>query len=297
MSDYSINLIQLPNGETKGYRKAGEGKKILVLLHGNQATSEHWDTVMDNMPEEYTTYAVDLRGFGASSYNSRFDSLRDLSNDLKLFVDALGLKKFCLAGWSTGGGVAMYFAIDYPEYVEKLIFIESVGINGYPIMQFDAAFQPIPGELLLSKEAIAAHPVLVAPILNAFDKKDKAFLKSVWDAVIYIFKKPEEERYDRYLEATMTEKCLVDIDYSLVHFNISDEHNGVEEGTGEVHKIKTPSLVIQGKNDLVVQMQQGIDIANAIGDNAKLELLDNGGHAPMEDDLDRFMKLILDFME
>lgn len=296
MANIIVNSVKLPNGETIGYRKAGEGSKVLVLIHGNQSTSMHWDTVMESLPAEYTAYAMDMRGFGMSSYNARFDSLRELSEDLKLFADAIGLRRFCLAGWSTGGGVAMYFAIDYPEYVEKLILIESVGIKGYPIPRLDSGFKPIDGEYMSTKQEIAVHPTLVAPVLKAFENKDKAMVKAIWDAAIFTFRKPEEERYDQYLEETMTEKCLVDIDYSLVHFNISDGHNGVEEGTGEVHKIKAPTLVVHGRDDLVVPVQEGIDIAGAIGANAKLELLENGGHAPMVDDFDRFMDIIFSFM-
>ncbi len=291
-----LNSIKLSNGETMGYRKIGEGSKILILVHGNMSTSKHWDTVMESMPPEYTSYAIDMRGFGLSSYNIPVNSLRDFSEDLKLFVDAMGLKSFNLAGWSTGGGVAMYFAIDYPEYVEKLILVESVGIKGYPMFKKDDTGQPILGEFLRTKEEIGADKVQVVPILNAYWNRDKAFLRMVWDSGIYLFGKPKEERYEEYLEAMLTQRNLVDIDYSLVHFNISDEHNGVVEGTGEVHKIKAPTMVIQGKKDLIVPMDMGVGIAEGIGDISKLELLDNGGHAPMTDDLNRFMNLILSFM-
>lgn len=297
MSNIILKSIELSNGETLGYRVTGEGEKILILLHGNMSSSKHWDLVMENMPEDYTTYALDLRGFGISTYNSRANSLRDFSEDLKLFVDAMGLKKFYLAGWSTGGGIAMYFAIDYPEYVEKLILVESVGIKGYPMFKKDANGQPIIGEFLKTKEEIEADPVQVAPILNAYKDKNKDLLRAVWDAAIYQINKPSEERYEAYLDEILKQRNLVDIDYSLVHFNISDEHNGVVEGSGEVHKIKAETLVIQGKNDLVVPMDMGVGIANAIGKNACLELLDNGSHSPMTDDLDRFMNLILNFMK
>lgn len=292
-----LSSVELSNGETIGYRKVGDGDKILVLVHGNMSTSKHWDTVMESMPQEYTTYAVDLRGFGISTYNTPANSLRDFAEDIKLFVDAMKLDKFNLAGWSTGGGIAMYFAIDFPEYIEKLILVESVGIKGYPMFKKDEKGQPIMGELITTKEEIAQDPVQVLPILNAYEEKNKDFLRMVWDATIYIFKKPEEARYKEYLEEVLTQRNLVDIDYSLVHFNISHEHNGVVEGSGEVDKIKAPTLVIQGKDDIVVPMEMGVGIAEGIGENAKLELLDKGGHAPMTDDLDRFMNLILSFME
>lgn len=296
MSEIMLNSIKLPNGETMGYRKTGKGGKILILVHGNMSTSKHWDTVMENIPKEYTVYAIDMRGFGASTYNTRVNSLRDFSEDLKLFADAMGLNEFYLAGWSTGGGVAMYFAIDYPTYVKKLILVESVGIKGYPMFKKDAAGNPIIGQFLRTKEEIESDPVQVVPILNAYRDRNKAFLKAVWDSSIYVSAKPTEERYEEYLEAMLTQRNLVDIDYSLVHFNISDEHNGVVEGSGEVHKIKAPTLVIQGKNDLIVPMSMGIGIADGIGENVKLEILDDGGHSPITDDLDRFMNLILTFM-
>lgn len=297
MLNILLNSIELSNGETMGYRKVGEGDKVLVLVHGNMSTSKHWDTVMESMPSEYTTYAIDMRGFGISTYNIPVNSLKDFSEDLKLFVDAMGLKEFYLAGWSTGGGVAMHFAIDYPEYVEKLILVESVGIKGYPMFKKNSQGQPIIGEFLKTKEEIENDPMQVVPILNAYRDRNKVLLRAVWDSAIYLFGKPTEERYEEYLDAMLTQRNLVDIDYSLVHFNISDEHNGVVEGSGEVHKIKAPTLVIQGRNDLVVPMDMGIGIAEGMGENARLELLDNGGHAPMTDDLDRFMNLILSFMD
>lgn len=292
-----LNSIKLSNGETIGYRKIGEGNKVLILIHGNMSTSKHWDTVMESMPDEYTTYAIDMRGFGISSYNTPVNSLRDFSEDLKLLVDAMNLDKFYLTGWSTGGGVAMYFSIDYPDYVEKLILVESVGIKGYPMFKKDESYQPIIGEFLKTKKEIESDPVQVIPILNAYKEKNKDFLRTVWDSSIYLFKKPSEERYEEYLDAMLTQRNLVDIDYSLVHFNISNEHNGVVEGTGEVENIKTPTLVIQGKDDLIVPMDMGVGIAEGVGENAKLELLENGSHAPMTDDLDRFMNLILKFMK
>lgn len=296
MNEIVKGTVKLANGETLGYRKRGKGPKVLMLVHGNMSTSKHWDTVMESMPDEYTTYAIDMRGFGMSSYNNRFDSLRELSEDLKLFVDEMGLKKFHLAGWSTGGGVAMYFTIDYPEYVDKLILVESVGIKGYPIFGKDFEGNPITEEKSYTKEAIANDTVKTIPVLNAYKNKDKDFLRAVWDATIYVSKKPEPERYDAYLDEILTQRNLVDIYYSLSHFNISDEHNGVEEGTGEVHKIEVPTLVIQGKEDLIVPKEDGVETAEAIGDNAQLALLEGGGHSPMTDDLDRFMDLILSFM-
>lgn len=292
-----LKTIDLKNGETLGYRKSGDGEKVIVLVHGNMSSSLHWDTVMASLPKPYTAYAVDLRGFGASSYNNRISSLKELSEDLKLFVDELGLNRFVLMGWSTGGGVVMHFAIDYPDLVEKLILVESVGIKGYPMLKKDEKGQPISGEFLKTKEEIEADPIQVKPILDAYAAKNIEFIRLVWDSAIYIFKKPDKERYDAYLDEIIKQRNLVDIDYALVHFNISDEHNGVVQGSGEIDRLKTPTLVIQGENDVIVPKSMAIEISEAMGEVARLELLPNGGHAPLEDNLDRFMSLIVDFLE
>ncbi len=292
-----LKKVELSNGETLGYRETVEGEKVLLLIHGNMTSSKHWDILIDKLPEEYKVYAIDLRGFGISTYNKSINGLKDFSEDVKLFVDAIGLKKFSVAGWSTGGGVAMQFAADYPELVEKLILIESVGIKGYPMFKKDEKGQPIPGQLLKTREEIAKDPIQVLPILKAYANRDKETLKNIWNMSIYTHNKPTEEKYEEYLNDMLTQRNLVDVDYGLLTFNISDESNGVSDGTGDVYKIKAPTLIIQGDRDVVIPRNIGEEIAKAIGDNGRLEILENCGHSPLIDCLDRLTKLIVDYID
>lgn len=294
--EIKLDSVKLPNGEKLGYRKKEGGEKKLVLLHGNMTSSKHWDILIESMPEEFTIYAPDLRGFGVSSYNKEINSLHDFSEDFKLFCDKLNLNRFNLMGWSTGGGVAMDFAADNPEYVDKLILMESVGTKGYPIFKKDENGQPIPGELLSTKEEIANDPVQVLPVLNAYENKDKDTMKMIWNNTIYTDNQPTPEKYDEYLEDMFTQRNLVDVDYALAHFNISNEHNGLEEGNGKAEKIKAPTLVLYGENDKVVTEQMAKDIESDIGENAKLKYLQNCGHSPLIDDLDQLLNKILKFL-
>ena len=55
----NLETIKLGNGEIMAYRKSGRGEKVLILVHGNMSSSKHWDIVMENMPEEYTSYDLD----------------------------------------------------------------------------------------------------------------------------------------------------------------------------------------------------------------------------------------------
>ena len=60
---------------------------------------------------KYKLYAMDMRGFGTSTYETRIDSIADFTSDVEMFVDEINLESFHLMGWSTGG-VVMQFAAD-----------------------------------------------------------------------------------------------------------------------------------------------------------------------------------------
>lgn len=289
--------VELKNGETLGYREAGSGDQVLLLIHGNMTSSKHWQPVLEAMPEGHRLIAVDMRGFGISSYNSPINSLKDFADDIKELVDHLGLTNFAVAGWSAGGGVAMELVANYPGYANKLILLESVGYTGFPIYRKDANGQPIIGDLLKTKEEIAQDPIQVLPILNAYKNKDKATMKMIWNAVIYTHNQPDEATYDEYLDDMFTQRNLVDVDYAIAHFNMSHESNGVSEGSGLIDRIEIPTLVLWGKREFVVPEYMATSTAAAIGDNAQLVYLENCGHSPLVDDLDGLIQTWLNFLE
>ena len=134
--------VNLSNGETLSYRKREGGDELVLLVHGNMTSSKHWDLLMESMDERFTIYAVDMRGFGESTYNKRITSIKDFSDDIKLFVDVLELKDFTIIGWSTGGNVAMQFCADYPGYSKKLVLFASGSTRGYPFYSSNADGTP-----------------------------------------------------------------------------------------------------------------------------------------------------------
>src|SRR3954468_3174156 len=107
--------VDLPNGERIAYREREGGEKILLLIHGNMTSSKHWDLVIEQLDSSYKVYGIDLRGFGASTYYHPITSIKDFADDVKSFVDIIGLTDFSIMGWSTGGAVAMQFVAENPE--------------------------------------------------------------------------------------------------------------------------------------------------------------------------------------
>ncbi|WP_084389046.1 alpha/beta fold hydrolase [Fusibacter sp. 3D3] len=280
--------------EILAYRECGEGARTLLLIHGNMSSSLHFDHLMNALSDEFKIYAPDLRGFGHSSYHESFDSLKALSEDLEYFVDKLRLKDIELVGWSTGGGIAMQFAADNPGLVKRLVLLESVGASGYPMYFKDEKGHPDLSRPLMTKSEIASDPVQVAPVLEALSKGDSAFYRALWDAAIYTgAKKPDVEDYVRYITEMLLQRNLVDIDYALSRFNITDLENAYGKGTGDVKKIKCPVIVVQGEKDIVVPMAMAEEILAQLKCEKTLKVLKNSGHNPMVDQLDKVKSIII----
>ena len=294
-NNIEFNKVKLNNNEKLAYRKAGSGDKVLLLVHGNTSSSKDWDLFMENISgEKYTLYAPDLRGFGESSYHKRINRVEDFAKDLKMFCDELNLDNFNLVGWGAGGAVAMSFTINYQECVQNLILLESSSIKGFPIYK--------EGEYLASREEIKE---VVKPALKAYKWKDKFILnkiarwtmKKVCERSKFTTHKPDNDRYEAYIDEMLKQRNLVDINFALSYFNISHEHNGLIEGTGEVDEIKVPTLVIYGDHDEVVTREMEEETVAGIGENARLQIIENTGHSPFIDRLEDLIVIIDNFLK
>ncbi|MEF8782057.1 MAG: alpha/beta hydrolase [Haloarculaceae archaeon] len=280
MPAVTSSTVDLPSGERIHYRRR-EGSVPVVLLHGNNSSSKHWDVVFERMDDRFALYAPDMRGFGDSSYRQPVDSLADLAGDVPAFADAVGLEGFHLWGWSLGAGVAMQVAADVPDRVGRLVLMAPPGTQGLPVYEKDATLQPTE-TVLTTREELAEDPVSVAPILGAIERGDREAIKEIWEQAIFVHGPPEPERFDAYAEESLKQQNLLDVDYALVHFNISSEDTEVGPGTGEVEDIDAKTLVIRGEDDLVVTREMSRQVVEGIDDASFVELAECG-HAPTVD--------------
>jgi pimeloyl-ACP methyl ester carboxylesterase len=289
MKQYPVQFINLENGETIAYRQSGKKGDIIVLVHGNMSSSVHFQEAIELLENDYQVYAIDLRGFGDSSYHKPLNSLHDFAEDVELFVNALDLDNFNLLGWSTGGGIILEVAADLKRRVKKVFLLDSVGIKGYPMFKKDAQGQPILTQMISTREEIASDPVQVAPVLDAYKTNNRALLRMIWDAVIYNNHKPSEEDYELYLDAIFKQRNLVDVDYCLVHFNMTNDSNGVEEGSGRMDLITAPIVIMHGVQDLVVPISFAEEMKSYFKDRATFIKFEGAGHSVLTDNLNLFI--------
>ncbi|MEC9485341.1 MAG: alpha/beta hydrolase [Candidatus Izemoplasma sp.] len=288
--------ITLSNGEQYYYIDTGDGNEVLVLLHGNMSSSVHFEPLIERLKDSYRIIAPDLRGFGDSSYKKPFESLHDLADDVIDLLRLLSIKSYFLGGWSTGGAIALSMAAKVPDHVNKLILIESASHRGYPIFQKDEAGTPMVGKYYETKEDLAKDPVQVAPMVGIFDTKNVAAMDAIWKQVIYTVNQPSEEDNKRYLEETLKQRNLVDIDWALTTFNMSNFSNGVSLGEGNIGDVTCPVLSIWSNKDITV-LEYMIDETVEALPNAKKVVLKDAGHSPLVDKPDELTNNILNFLK
>lgn len=287
-----LKKVPLSNGETIAYRERAGGDELIILVHGNMTSSKHWDVLMETLGERFTILSPDLRGFGQSSYQKRVSHIHDFSEDLKLWVDALGLKNFTLVGWSTGGAVAMQFCADYPGLCHKLILLASASTRGYAFYASNPDGSPNLLKRLLTLEEVEKDSVKTVPMQNLYDSANREGLKAVWNALIYTHKQPSELQYEAYIDDMLTQRNLADVYHVLNTFNISSKKNEVSHGQNEVAKIQIPTLIIYGDRDYVVPETMTKEIIDDFEGRAKVVKLSNSGHSPLIDDLPQLVNQI-----
>lgn len=294
MSNITMKEVLLSNGEKITYRERAGGEKLVLLVHGNMTSSKHWDLVLENMDASFKIYAIDLRGFGGSSYIQPIHSIRDFSDDVKLFVDQLGLKDFAMVGWSTGGGVAMQFAADYPGYCNRLILLASVSTRGYPAIG-KTKEDEVPYRLRTYEEA-KRDLIKAIPIQAAYDLRNRELLKTIYNALLYDRNQPEPQQYEEYIDDMFTQRNYAEVYHALNHFNISCENNGLVDGNGKVKDITIPVLILHGEKDLVISNEMKEELFKDLAHVATLVELKDCGHSALIDDLKQLLQVMSEFL-
>jgi pimeloyl-ACP methyl ester carboxylesterase len=219
----------------------------LIFLHGLMGSGESWRFQVDHFKDKRRVIAFDLRGHGQSDKPLGKYSMKQFSEDLFSFVQELGIEKAVIAGHSMGGIIALRFALDHKEMVEKLILIDT------------GARTPLGKKLL----------VYVSKIILRISYK--TFVKIYLSG--YTFPKGYSkskigEAQERVLK---TPKHVVDSCFSAVkEFDV----------TSDLGSIQVPTLIIHGSEDKQQPLSQAKYVKEHIS-NAEIVIIEGAGHATL----------------
>lgn len=293
MMEFTKKTVKLKN-ETYAYLDIGKGKPML-FIHGNMSSGVHYMPIIERLKDEYRCIALDLRGFGNSTYNNRFDGMYELADDVAEFIKALKLDRVPIVAWSAGGAVALALAARHGELAESLFLIESASHKGYPIYKKSKSFTNMYGKTYADKDALAYDPVQVAPMLNIISTKNAVSMTGMWNSSVYNVNKPTTEDNDVYMAETLKERCLIDLDWALATLNMSDVYTPYTRGDGTIKDVTCPVALTMADKDITVPDWMVMENANAIK-GGKLIAYVNCGHSPMIDCPDKLADDIKSFV-
>lgn len=104
------------------YREFGQGAPV-IILHGLLGFSDNWQTIAKALADEHLVITPDLRNHGRSPHMPSH-TYREMAEDLGHFLDQHGIYATALVGHSMGGKVAMHFALEHPDRVERLVVVD-----------------------------------------------------------------------------------------------------------------------------------------------------------------------------
>ena len=104
------------------FRQFGAGQPV-VILHGLFGLSDNWVTFGRSLAEDYAVFIPDLRNHGQSPHSRIFD-FPSLVDDIYELQEQLSLPAITLVGHSLGGKTAMFYAMQNPERVNKLVVVD-----------------------------------------------------------------------------------------------------------------------------------------------------------------------------
>ena len=161
---------------------------VLWLIHGIGDSSRTWEGVLPLLAGDHTVIAPDLLGHGASDKPRADYSIGGFANGMRDLQVVLGIEKATIVGHSLGGGVAMQFAYQFPERVERLVLVASGGLGAEvnPILRAAA----IPGAsyaiALSSQPAVRRAIVGLGRKLARFgmlDRNDVEDVAVIWEGL------------------------------------------------------------------------------------------------------------------
>jgi pimeloyl-ACP methyl ester carboxylesterase len=128
----STGQVDVDNGRLH-YERQGDGP-VVVLIHGGTMDLGIWDDMLAELVPYFRVIRYDLRGFGRSSRpTGHFAAYRDLA----ALLDALEVWHAKLVGLSAGARIALDFALEYPDRVDRLVLVAPT-VSGYRGGPFDA---------------------------------------------------------------------------------------------------------------------------------------------------------------
>jgi pimeloyl-ACP methyl ester carboxylesterase len=278
MSTLAADEVLL-HGHRVRFHRAGSGP-LVVLLHGIASTADTWAPVAGALARRHTVLAPDLLGHGESAKPRGDYSLGAYASGVRDLVAALGYDRATVVGHSLGGGIAMQFAYQFPERVERLVLISSGGLGREVHAMLRAA--TLPGSelalALLGGGWLRTAGGAVGSALGRLGLRAGEDLAGVAAGIASLG--------DAEARAAFVHTARAALDAGGQRVSATDRLYLAAE---------LPTLIVWGERDPIIPAAHG-RAAHAAMPGSRLEVFPGCGHFPHREDPARFVALLEQFV-
>jgi pimeloyl-ACP methyl ester carboxylesterase len=261
------------NGQVVVYEAGRGNKRAIMLVHGiGEQGAQDYRGHIGWLRESFHVIAMDLPGFGQSDRSNALYSPANYARVLKLIADRFLDRPFVLVGHSVGALASLRYAADYPNDIERLVVISAPGVlhrhtvSSRYLAQAGQSF--IPGTADSLDGLIRLAGKILTPLERlGIDPQD-------------VLSTPEER--ERALAADP-------VRIAGLAAVIDDLHQ-------KLPRIRAETLVIWGGRDEIAPLRNGRVLAAKIS-RARLEVIEDAEHTPMDEAPLRFQAVLGAFLE
>jgi 2-hydroxy-6-oxonona-2,4-dienedioate hydrolase len=270
--EFSQGFIDAGGYRTRYLHSGDESKPTLLMLHGITGHAEAYARNLRSHGEHFSCWAIDFIGHGYSAKPDHPLEVKHYVDQVRKFMDAIGVDKAYITGESLGGWTAARLAIEHPERVERVVLNTMGGTMANPkvmerlyTLSMQAAKDPSWERVKARLEWLMADPAMVTDDLIRTRQQ--------------IFQQPE------WLKACEMNMALQDPEIRRRNMLTDDD----------LRNLRVPALVLWTTKDPSGPVDEAKRIASLIP-GAQLAVMDNCGHWPQYEDTDTFNKIHLDFL-
>ncbi len=268
--------VQVGQIRTRFWTLGDEGTAVL-LVHGISSSMEGWIHNVHALAERHRIYALDLVGSGRSDKPAAPYSYPYLAQFVHDFLQSQNVDRLNFVGHSMGGGIALHFALQFPDQVDRLVLVDSAGLGREVTLSFRLPTLPWIGEWLTrpSRKGTARflHEALYDPALITDELVDFKYELSALPGA--------QEAILSGLRQDVTLRGVRDHVWRPIVDNLPN--------------ITAPTLVIWGQQDRIIPVAHA-QVARDRIPNVQVHILDRCGHVPQLERPDEFNALVLEFL-
>jgi pimeloyl-ACP methyl ester carboxylesterase len=237
------------------YEVKGKGYPLLMIT-GLGGNLDLWDPrLVEGLAKNFKLVMFDNRGTGRTDMSDKVYTMKLLADDTMGLMNALEISKAHVLGLSMGGMIAQELVLNYPEKVSKMVLCSTRG-GGLRSVQ---SSQKVPETPV---DPSRMSPEEYRKALTTVCTED--FIKENPDLVELMAQK-------RLMHPTSKEAYMRQLN-AIRKFDTSERF----------HQIKTPTLILHGRKDVLIHPENAAILAEAIP-NAKLVYFEKSGHALAEE--------------